>query len=56
MNPPNVYELTIPNSQRINSITAIVQSIGIPFRQVSVVLLTQQLTGVYARGNNAGIQ
>jgi len=27
MNPPNVYEVTIPNSQRIISIRKIVQSI-----------------------------
>src|SRR5580692_1590782 len=31
MNPPNVYELTMPNSHRIISKTAIVQSIGTPF-------------------------
>lgn len=35
MNPPNVYELTIPNSQRTRSTTAIVQSIG------SILLLSQ---------------
>jgi len=29
MNPPSVYELTIPNSQRIKSNIAIVQSIVI---------------------------
>lgn len=27
MNPPRVYELTIPSNQRISSTTAIVQSI-----------------------------
>jgi hypothetical protein len=31
MNPPSVYELTMPNIQRINNRTAIVQSIGTPF-------------------------
>src|ERR1700733_1671632 len=36
MNPPRVYELTIPNSQRINSNTAIVQSIGTPFAVAAV--------------------
>src|SRR5216684_331756 len=36
MNPPSVYELTMPNSQRIKSKTAIVQSIGIPFLKVCV--------------------
>lgn len=32
MNPPKVYELTIPSNQRTRSITAIVQSIVNPFR------------------------
>lgn len=36
MNPPIVYELTMPNSQRIISKTAIVQSIGTPFVDVRV--------------------
>jgi hypothetical protein len=31
MNPPSVYELTMPNNQRIKSKTAIVQSIATPF-------------------------
>jgi hypothetical protein len=31
MNPPSVYELTIPKAHRINSKTAIVQSIEISF-------------------------
>jgi hypothetical protein len=31
MNPPRVYELTMPNSHRINSKTAIVQSIWLSF-------------------------
>src|ERR1700692_1828001 len=35
MNPPSVYELTMPNIQRINSKTAIVQSIGTPFLNLS---------------------
>jgi hypothetical protein len=32
MNPPKVYELTIPSNQRTRSITAMVQSIVNPFR------------------------
>jgi hypothetical protein len=31
MNPPSVYELTIPNNQRIKSNTAMVQSIVVSF-------------------------
>jgi hypothetical protein len=45
MNPPSVYELTIPNSQRIKSNTAIVQSIVIPFQKaVSVQSTALELT------------
>jgi len=48
MNPPNVYELTMPNSQRIKSKTAIVQSIDIPFL-VAVCLSSQQLQSNVSR-------
>jgi hypothetical protein len=30
MNPPNVYEVTMPRSQRMHNTTKIVQSIAIP--------------------------
>jgi hypothetical protein len=47
MNPPIVYELTMPNSQRINSKTAIVQSIGTPFVDVVVFPSSWKLQKVY---------
>lgn len=36
MNPPKVYELTIPSNQRTRSITAMVQSIVNPFRACAI--------------------
>lgn len=54
MNPPSVYELTIPNSQRINSTMAIVQSIGFPFLEAVQLLTT--CAGVYADCIVAGIE
>jgi hypothetical protein len=36
MNPPKVYELTIPSNQRTRSITAMVQSIVNPFRVCAI--------------------
>jgi hypothetical protein len=53
MNPPSVYELTIPNSQRIKSNMAIVQSIVIPFLEA---VYANQLPGVYVHRSIAGIQ
>lgn len=54
MNPPSVYELTIPNSQRIKSNTAIVQSIGIPF--LEPVYVRTNRYRVYADSVAADIQ
>lgn len=54
MNPPSVYELTIPNSQRIRSSMAIVQSIGIPFPEA--IYLRTNCSGVYADRIAGGIQ
>jgi len=39
MNPPKVYELTIPSNQRTRSITAMVQSIVNPFRALFLINL-----------------
>ena len=39
MNPPKVYELTIPSNHKTRSITAIVQSIVDPFRASACVEL-----------------
>lgn len=36
MNPPSVYELTIPKAHRIKSKTAIVQSIEISFANAAI--------------------
>jgi hypothetical protein len=49
INPPRVYELTMPNSQRINNKTAIVQSIGTPFLN-----LFDQLTSLKFRATHFG--
>ena len=38
MNPPKVYELTIPSNQRTRSITAMVQSIVSPFRACAILI------------------
>ena len=46
MNPPSVYELTMPNNQRITSKTAIVQSIAAPLWKS--VFVTSNSTKLYA--------
>jgi hypothetical protein len=49
-----VYELTMPNNQRIKSNTAIVQSIRIPFTEAVYVRINW--LGVYEYWSVAGIQ
>ena len=38
MNPPNVYEVTTPRSQRMHKTTKIVQSIAIPISRETLAL------------------
>jgi hypothetical protein len=49
MNPPNVYELTMPSNHMIKRITKIVQSISPPFYRMQLTLTDKQIRKIQAK-------